>query len=68
MTNLLSILYCVTIQKDIFNEVARKFKIDIAQFKSYYRVAKTLYAMIEETSNVNKTNDENTTNKKKKKK
>ena len=68
MANLLLTLYRITIQKGISNEVARKFKTNIVQFESYYRVAKALLAMIKETNNVDKTNDRNIANKKKKKK
>ncbi len=61
----MSILYCIAIQKNISDKAARRFKTNIVQFKFYYRVAKTLFAVVEETINIDKSDNKNTADKKK---
>jgi len=50
-------LYCVAIEKSISNRATRKFKIELALFNSYYRVAKRLLIIAQNNKFVDRNNN-----------
>jgi len=66
-------LYCIAIEKNISNKAARRFKIELTLFNSYYRVAKRLLIVAQnirfvENNDNNADNNNNTENEKNKNK